>query len=197
MQNSASRRAQFSQAGSKGSFGTIGWKTARRRKKSKKDDDQPKEVTDADVLFQLTDANSSISFGGKVVTVGSVVLERRSSNGPDATVQYHKICDQPSSGKPGWFALELATHIYFRAEDVPSKGEEGVAKIPHHHLAGCLKADVWDTPGSQVVWAMKWSPTALKGLTPIRPMVVATTDLKIPAHSALELTAKAADDEKK
>ena len=157
--------------------------------KKKKDQEDSQEVTAADVLYVLENADSLVSFKGTPVSVGSLVEQRRQASQSDA-IQYHTKQDRPSPGKPGWFELSLDSMIYFRAEDIPTKAAEeegGVPKVPMHHLAGCMGADDWQTSASQVVWAVKWSEVDSKGLTPVRPMVITTRELKIPAKSALEL----------
>ena len=77
--------------------------------------------------------------------------------------------------------------IYFRADDIQTKGEGETPRVPIHHLAGCMKASEWETSASKVIWAVKWSDLAAKGLTPVRPMVVTTRHLMIPPQSAIEL----------
>lgn len=165
-------------------------------KKSKKSSgEEITEMTDADVLFTLQDAESVVAVNGKPLTLSQLFAERRKTH-PEAGVQYHKLHDKPLPDKPGFFTLELEVHICFRGEDVPSKAEgDGVAKVAMHHLAGCLKASDWDTPSSHVIWAVKWSATAGKGLTPVRPMVMTKVPLRVPAKSAVELTAAAKADE--
>lgn len=161
--------------------------------KKRKKEEAITEVTEADVLYQLDGAGSEVSYNGKVVKLADIMAEKRKSM-PDVGVQYHKVIDKPVPGNPGWFELELLHSIYFRTEDVPTKaGEDGATpKIALHHLAGCMKWTHWATPSSHVVWAVKWSPTAAKGLTCVRPMVVTKRAIIIPARSAIELTAKPA-----
>ena len=141
-------------------------------KKSKKAaEEEITEVTDADVLFSLKSADQMVAMNGKSAMLLDVLTEKRKTH-PDASVQYHKLHDKPGPGNPGFFTLETEVQIYFRGEDVPTKGgEEGVPKIVLHHLAGCIKASSWQTVASQITWAVKWSQTAGKGLTPVRPMV--------------------------
>ena len=156
-------------------------------KRKKRKEDQPDEVTDADVLFCLEDADSLVSFKGKPVCLGNLVQQRRDASRSDA-LQYHTKQDKPSPGKPGWFKCTLDSMIYFRAEDIPVKSEDGgTPKIPIHHLAGCMKASEWETTASKVIWAVKWSDVESKGLTPVRPMVVTSREIKIPSQSAVEL----------
>ena len=158
-------------------------------KKRKKEQETVNEISDADVLYQLEGAGSEVSYNGKIVKLADIMAEKRVSM-PDVGIQYHKVVDKPIPGSPGWFELELQHSIYFRSENIPTKAGEDNAtpKIALHHLAGCMKASHWDTPASRVVWAVKWSPTASKGLTPVRPMVVTKRALTVPPKSALELT---------
>ena len=166
--------------------GSSGQAHAKKSKKSA--EEEITETTDADVLFSLKDASSVVAVNGKAITLAELFAERRKTH-PDAAVQYHKLQDKPSPGAPGWFELQTEVSIYFRGEDIPAKGEEqGVPKLPMHHLAGAVKASCWNTPVSQVTWAVKWSQTSAKGLTPVRPMVLTTVPLLIPPKSAAELT---------
>ena len=104
---------------------------SQQKKKAKKDEEEITEVTDADVLYSLQDADSKVSLNGKVMSVGAVVAEKRKAQ-PDAGVQYHKLKDQPKPGNPAWFALENLADIYFRAENIPVKSpvEGETPKIP-------------------------------------------------------------------
>ena len=161
-------------------------------KKAKKGGDEGQDPCDTDLPFQLENFDSQIQCKGKMKTLGSVLLEQRKKM-PDAKIAYHQIKDSPLPGKPSWFTLELKHHIYFRFESVPTKqaaaeGEAGTPKISMTHLAGCIGKDKWTTAGCDIVWAMKWSPSAEKGLQPVRPMVLTTRALKVPKQMALELT---------
>lgn len=160
--------------------------------KKRKQGDEPTEVSEADVLYCLQDADTAVSFKGKQTTVMALIAQRRAASQGEA-IQYHSKQDKPQTGNPGWFTLQLEASIYFRAEDIPTKGEvaEGqTPKIPMHHLAGCLPASAWETSASQVVWAVKWSDVERKGLTPVRPMVMTMRALTIPPNSAMELLKK-------
>ena len=85
--------------------------------------------------------------------------------------------------------------VYFRASEIPVKDEQGepnddtVKKtIPSAHIAGLLPFDVWQSSSLvMIAWAVKWPPVASKGLQPIRPMLVTSQDLEIPANSAVEV----------
>lgn len=159
------------------------------KKNKKTAEEEISEVTDADVLFSVKDAGDTVAVNGKPYKLLDLFNDKRKTH-PDASVQYHKLQDKPSPGNPGWFTLQTEAQIYFRGEDVPTKTEEnGVPNIVLHHLAGCIKASAWETMASHVIWAVKWSQTAGKGLTPVRPMVMTKIPLRVPAKSAVELLA--------
>ena len=56
-------------------------------------------------------------------------------------------------------------------------------------LAGAIPVEKWHTAFTEVVWAVKWSATAAKGLQPVRPLVVMARDVVVPAKSAIALFA--------
>lgn len=164
-----------------------------KRRKSTDSAGSANDPSDADVLFQLDNADSLVSSEGKLVSVGSLLTEKRKA-APDAKIAYHELTEAPKPGQPAFFQLSLKFHIYFRAENVPTKTAENdeTPKISQGHLAGCLKATDWETSATSVFWAVKWSPSAGKGLTPVRPMVLLKVPVQLPPQSALELTASAA-----
>lgn len=86
--------------------------------------------------------------------------------------------------------------IYFRASEIPVKDEqaeqqndESVRKVvPASHIAGLLPYERWQSSSLVTIgWAVKWPAVASKGLQPIRPMLVTSQNLEIPANSAVEV----------
>ena len=142
------------------------------------------------MLFHSEDADSHVTHEGKLSKLLDVVAAQRHKQ-PDARVAYHTLKDSPQPGRPSWFALDLKFQVYFRAENVPSKAAEGnetTPKVALGHLAGCLKPSAWETAGSSVVCAVKWNPSAEKGLTPLRPQVLTKVTIQLPPQQAVELT---------
>ena len=83
------------------------------KKNKKAAEEEITEVTDADVLFSLKDADQMVALNGKSAKLFDLVTEKRKTH-PDASVQYHKLQDKPGPGNPGWFTLQTEVQIYFR-----------------------------------------------------------------------------------
>eukprot|EP00435_Cladocopium_sp_Y103_P037858 s4511_g10.t1 len=116
-------------------------------KKSRKGGNDNEAPSNADILFQLEDAGSHVSFEAKIRTVGSLLLEQRKKM-PEAKIAYHHLNESPKAGNPTWFDLTLKNHIYFRTEGIPTKeAPDGstTPKISMGHLGGCLKPEMWNT----------------------------------------------------
>lgn len=149
------------------------------------------QVRDMDLLYELQDANTMVQINNKVMTLGAAVEEKRATN-PDVVIQYHKLKDSPMADDPKFFVCEREKSIYFGVMEIPAKAavkdENGKVALTYDKLAGCIGRDKWSSPYSELVWVVKWSPTATKGLVPVRPVIVLTRDCHVLAGKALEIT---------
>ncbi len=152
------------------------------------------------VPFVLCGAHDVVQLGGTCSTIGLLINQRRATSPADAKVCYHELLDQPEPGNPGHFTLHMKHELLFKAEDLPVKvkKEEEDGTVPQAttvlqcHLASALPWSAWNTDLSTVVWVLKW--TRAKGLQPVRPVVVTTGRIDIPAGQAVELKAGGTDD---
>ena len=91
----------------------------------------------------------------------------------------------PCPGKPTRFTLKLAQSCYFVLDPVPveqSDMAEG-KKVEFCHLASCIPQKVWlASECLRVTWYAKWT---IKGLSPIRPVIVLKESVSIAPQSAL------------
>ena len=58
-------------------------------------------------------------------------------------------------------------------------------KVTVTNLGKCCELSLWKTKFSDIVWHVRWTA---KGLMPIKPSVVFTTDLVVPSGKAAQLT---------
>ena len=161
------------------------------KKKTKKSEEDGNTPGDLDVSFHLEDADSLVTHEGKLSKVLDLVTKQRVKQ-PDCKVAYHTLKDSPKPEQPGWFALDVKFHVYFRTENIPAKTADeaaGAPKVAMGHLAGCLPVKAWETALCHVVWAVKWNGDSEKGLTPLRPQVLTKTAVDLPPQKAIELTA--------
>ena len=140
-----------------------------------------------DVPYKLVDSDSLVLSNGKPVTVAALVAEKRHTV-PDCVIGYHSMTDQPQTGKPAHFVLQRKCDLCFRGDNVPAKREEGEVKIPVHHLGGVIDWERWETSLSHVLFAVKWNPTASKGLQPLRPAVVTKRPINVGPGQCVELS---------
>lgn len=151
------------------------------------------EPTAEDVLFHVRDGDDKVVCNNAFKPIKEVVAQKRKQSPVEAAVSYHNLKDAPRPNDPGFFTLDLKHHMYFKVSDLPVqvKEEQGVPSaavakvIQQSHAASALPVACWETAISTVAWVVKWVPG--KGLQPVRPIVVATQAVKVPANKAIEL----------
>ncbi|CAK9015484.1 Uncharacterized protein SCF082_LOCUS12781 [Durusdinium trenchii] len=152
-------------------------------------------VREVDILHDLANASTLVQCNGTIETLGEVIKAKRSTN-PDVTVQYHHIKDAPADTDPAFFQMERDKSIYFQVQEIPAKSvmkdAQGKACVSFDKMAGCISFDKWSTPFTEMIWVVKWSPTAAKGLVPFRPIVILTRDVSVPPDCAIELSGSSA-----
>ena len=56
--------------------------------------------------------------------------------------------------------------------------------IAQNTVGSLVPRSSWSTPFTSIVWSTKW---AINGLTPVRPLVMLTTQLVLPPNKTLQL----------
>ena len=152
----------------------------KRRKKEQQETNQ--EPSDADILFTLQGSNSLVQVGGQILTLGAFGAEKQRAT-PNWQVAYHTCQDAPLPTDPAHFTCKTVHHMYFRVGELSV--DETKSSVPLHHMAGLVPWHTWDSPISHLVWNMKWSPN--RGLVPVRPVVLAKCEVKLPPGHAMPL----------
>ena len=136
------------------------------------------ETTEFDVVYALADATQLVWLKGKPQTLGSVIVEQRKTN-PAANICYHEVHEDPQPGCPWHFTLkQTGAGIIFKTVAAPLNATASSA-------ASMVPASKWDDRCVCIAWHVHW---LLKGLSPIRPVVITTKELHIKSGCALKLT---------
>ena len=147
----------------------------------------------AEVAFQLSSCEDHVFIGSKWLELQEVMNSKRLLSPTDAHVAYHKLIDAPTSDRPAGFTVKPLDRIcvLFKAE-TPAKSEgadaDATATVPASHICGSLPSEKWSASTFlDFCWHVKWPAVASKGLQPIRPVLVASRPLQIPAKKALKV----------
>ena len=128
------------------------------------------------IVFKMVDQGTEVIFNGNYVSVGDVLLEQRKKK-PDCQVNYHTAECLPSD--PSKVSVKTTRQVAFEGLDDEQPG----GKVSVTNLGNRCELELWKTKFSDVVWHVRWTA---KGLMPIKPSVVFTEDIAIPAgHAAL------------
>eukprot|EP00969_Alexandrium_andersonii_P256773 11352092-Alexandrium_andersonii.AAC.1 len=154
--------------------------------------DGGEEAGPADVPFQVRSSADICNINGKHTTVGAVIEAKRAVAPKDVTVAYHDLQDAPMPDEPGHFNLKVKHLLNFKCTDIPAtlvktEGEDTKKMVNAGHIAGVIPVSCWTTACTGVSWSVRWPPVASKGLTPIRPMIVATRDITINANVSVQM----------
>jgi len=148
---------------------------------------------DKEILYDLVDHKSHVMFGSTMAEVGEI-LKQKQNTLPTANITYHNLVYTEGAN----FKLNRSHHVCFVPNDVtPAQhaaeaeegdgadpGESGSVSSFQASAGAMLPVKTWGTPHTKVIWAVNWKA---KGLMPIRPQVVFTTECTIPPGQALEL----------
>ena len=157
------------------SFGKISWK-----KDKSADEDMGEEQT---LLVSFTSSSDMVLFDNKLLSLHKVIADRRASN-PSWQVCYHTLKDDATPGAAvGAFTLTKALCV--RAVMELPKEDAKDKEVRQENLGATLPLGTWEgLPFADIVFSMRW---ASQGLMPIRPQVVLTQDVEIPAGHGLQL----------
>ena len=102
----------------------------------------------------------------------------------DVWVAYHTLKDAPSETQPGDFELTVKHPMLFVYEEPPvkTKGEDKTIIADH---AGGLSSMWWE--GLQVIWVVRWSTNANRGIQPVRPFIAVKENVSIQLQQAISL----------
>ena len=76
-------------------------------------------------------------------------------------------------------------NVVFLPEENQVPQENGVPKYTQGNLALAVTPSKWETKGTGLKWTCRWTVT---GLTPVRPLVLTTADIVLPAQKAVLLS---------
>lgn len=142
---------------------------------------------ETDVPFAPKDAGDTVLLNQKPESIGNILAAKRQQAPLDAQVVYFDVVDAPTASDSSFFTLKQKYQVLFRSAEAPIKSEDASGKktVPANHLAGCIKPSHWESSVTTMMWSVAWK---VRGLTPVRPSVVLTQNVKIPAKSAVEIT---------
>ena len=155
---------------------------------------------DLDLAFAPKDSSTKIIMEPHLTTIGDEIVKKSKEKSSDAAkVCYHTI-EQAPGQETGTFILKQDVNVVARSKDmtqqgtvtgsnfgcfVPLKTWMPPAPCPEPPAAGeAGGGDAPPSPWFEVVWACKWGPN---GIMPVRPLVVVTSQLEIPAKHAVAI----------
>ena len=138
------------------------------------------------LLFKLSTMDDMVQFNNRWMSLQSVIGPKGSKN-TATKIKYHSMHDV-SSGMAGSFSLTVDHEVYF-APDSAVVEEEGGADAEdatgnlQQTVGALVPKDTWTSHCTAIQWAVKWT---VNGLSPVRPLVMLTTDLTLmPGRSVL------------
>ena len=144
------------------------------------------EVSDKEsCCFQFADSDALVRMGSQLVTLNTLITEKQRTKFDEAVVRYHEMTPSPRPGLPTHFTLKCVQQCFFQIEPfkVQQEGSDQEFKVEFCHLGSALPQKVWDSSEILLVtWHVKWT---IKGLSPIRPLIVLREAVSIPAESAI------------
>lgn len=142
-----------------------------------------------DLLFELKDSETMVFYGNALLSLGEVIRAKRATSPADAHIGFHDLVDAPRVNEPAFFKVTLKHKAYFNIGDVPASTDDssGKTKVTCQNLAGVVPVSCWQSWCTGLVWAMRWSSATAKGLQPIRPYIVMSRNVTLPAKGIIEL----------
>ena len=143
----------------------------------------PATANDSMVIpFLLTDSSMLVQFGSSCKPLGPIVEEHRAVDPTTAKVAYHELQDNPLPEDQTAFKLTVKHPQTWKFENSPVKAEPNA--IQTGACAGLVSYQNWNSRFTTLTWLMRWTN---KGLTPVRPLIIAKTDVVITPNAALEI----------
>ena len=134
------------------------------------------------IPFAIESETDVIHYAGRLQQVKTVLEQQRTDDPTKVKIAYHVIEDAPTVGDPGALKISQKYEHHWKYEKCPVKDE--ITEVQHAHVASLILPEQWQTSMTSISWVMRWTA---KGLTPVRPMVVTTRDIKIDAKTVVEL----------
>ena len=140
------------------------------------------------VPFVLEGSNDTILLGTDMRSLGDVVESMRPIDPMKAKVAYHELCDKPSAEDMKAFALVLKHHHAWKSD---AGTRPSSTNLLVQACAGWVPYKQWNNGLTALTWSSKWT---VKGLTPIRPVVVSKHSIVFKARQfhKLEMNAQVA-----
>ena len=128
-----------------------------------------------DISFAPKNSETQIMIDTSLVTLEEVVAKYGKEKTADqAKIMYHKLVPTIDDA----FDLERSFEVIARPKDISQQASCTASSFAAYlSLKVWMKADWYD-----IFWVCKWAPS---GLMPVRPVVVTTKQIEIPAKSAL------------
>ena len=138
------------------------------------------------IPFELKKCDDLIYMANEPCVLKEVIEEMRGKDPFKAKVAYHTMVDTPTPEDMTNFSLSLKYKHVWKSEAGSRPDNKDLLTAS---CGGWIGYKDWDTASTAVTWMMKWSAT--KGLTPMRPLVVATKSMNLKPKQFHQVTAAA------
>ena len=136
------------------------------------------------VQFSLTSSDNFVKVGAALKTVEQFVSAKKNVNFDEAKVRYHDAQAFPLAHNPRHFKLVSNQVVFFVLEPLPMQtNEKGSFTADFSHIGSAIPVEVWSKV-FRITWYCKWT---IRGLSPLRPVVVLRDSLILPPHSASKM----------
>ena len=126
--------------------------------------------------FLLDDASNLIYMNGSAITISDWLVSLQEKLKPDVEpIKYYKRVSTPTVGKPDNFTLERTHIVCYSLADI-AESDKG---IQASNVGSCLPWPTWNTKATRILWTLR---TAAKGALPVRPYIVTSTAILVPAQ---------------
>ena len=140
----------------------------------------------ASIQFVLQDSRDHVKLGQSFKPVDELLAERKKIKFDEAKIRYHDMRPAPLQDDPSHFVLSANQVVFFVLEPLPATTEDNTAyKVEWPHFGSALPPEVWSKV-FLLTWFCKFT---IRGLSPVRPVVVLKSCVVVPPHSAVRLDA--------
>ena len=131
------------------------------------------------IQWVLNDSANVVYADGVVQTIGKIINDKRHNEPSTAKVWAHNMSDSPTPADVSNVLLKANKNVYY----TPSAPDTETMDV--NSVGFKLLIKQWASSVTEIVWNVRWNPT--RGLVPIKPMVVTTQTINLPAGCYLEL----------
>ena len=135
----------------------------------------------------LQDSRDHVKLGQSFKPVDELLAERKKIKFDEAKLRYHDMRPAPLQDDPGHFVLSSNQSIFFVLDPLPATPEDDTLKVEFPHFGSALPTEVWSKV-FLLTWFCKFT---IRGLSPVRPVVVLKSRVVVPPHSTVRLDAAA------